>query len=480
MDISTILLWLHALFGRLFMIYMILIIIVYSLMLVFAYFHSRKRLRLDKFISNEESLEAIYSKPVSIIVPAYNEERGIVGTVHSLLTLQYPQFEIVIVNDGSIDETLNIIIQQFKMEPVQRTIKKDLETKEINGIYESTLHPNIVLIDKLNGGKADALNAGINASKYPYFCSIDGDSILDHTSLLRVMKPIIASNDDVIAAGGSVRIANGSDVQLGTVVNSTIPNNPFVIMQMIEYFRAFYMGRIALSKFNLVLIISGAFSVFSKKWVVKAGGYSVNTIGEDMELVVKLHRYILEHDLKKRIEFVPDPVCWTEAPENIKDLRTQRRRWHQGLLGSLALHKRMTFNPKYKRIGLISVPYFWIVEFFGPVIELLGYLYILISFMVGNIYWESALIMTALFLIYSSFLSMFAILLESWSLNTYPRIRDIIKLMVFSLTEAFWFRPLTLLFRIEGIWYYLRKRNDWGHLKRKGLSSESTEKEAMS
>ncbi len=470
MNISTIFWWIHEFFGYFIMFYMVLIIGIYSSMLIFAYFHIKKGVRLDRFSENDENLKMIYSKPVSVIVPAYNEELGIINTVHSLLTLQYPQFEIIVVNDGSKDQTLQRVIEEFQMEKVSRTVKRELPTKEIIGIYESTVHPNITLIDKANGGKADALNVGINVSKYPYFCSIDGDSILANTSLLRVMQPIVTSNDRVIAAGGSVRIANGADVQLGTVVSSVIPNNPVVIMQIIEYLRAFYMGRIALSKFNLVLIISGAFSVFSKKWVIKAGGYSVNTIGEDMELVVKLHHYILKHKLNKRIEFVPDPVCWTEAPDNLRDLQTQRRRWHQGLLGSLMIHKSLTFNPRYKRIGMISMPYFWIIEFFGPIIEFSGYIYLIISFMVGNIYLDSVIILTTLFLVYGSFLSMFAILLETWSINTYPRIRDICKLMLFSLTETFWFRPLTILYRLQGIIYYIRGREDWGQLQRRGLS----------
>ncbi len=479
MGLSSVFIWIHEFFGHFILFYMILIIFIYSSMLIFSYSYMRKGLRLDKVVDNDKSLKMIYSKPVSIIVPAYNEKTGIVDTVQSLLTLEYPQYEIIVVNDGSKDDTLQTVIEAFGMKQVHRTVKQELPTKEVRGVYESTLHPNILLVDKVNGGKADALNVGINLSHYPYFCSIDGDSILSNTSLLRVMQPIISSNDDVIAAGGSVRIANGADVQMGTVINSVVPNNPFVIMQIIEYLRAFYMGRIALSKFNLVLIISGAFSVFSKKWVIKAGGYSVNTIGEDMELVVKLHRYILDNKLKKRIEFVPDPVCWTEAPDNMRDLRTQRRRWHQGLFGSLMIHRKMTFNPKYKQIGLISLPYFWLIEFFGPVIELLGYLYIIISFMVGDLYMQSAIILTALFLVYSSFLSMFAVLLEAWSINTYPRIRDIFKLIAFSLSETFWFRPLTIFFRLEGVIYYLRKREDWGQLQRRGLSKKEDTKQAV-
>src|SRR5699024_6716834 len=201
----------------------------------------------------------------------------------------------------------------------------------IETIYQSDMHPNLLLITKVNGGKADALNVGINVSKYPYFCSIDGDSILDRTSLLRVMKPIMESNKEVIATGGNVRIANGYEIQMGQVVKEGLPSSTIVMMQIVEYMRAFLMGRMALSKYNLVLIISGAFSVFSKKWVLQVGGYAKNTVGEDMELVVKLHEEISDRKEDKEIVFTPDPVCWTEAPDNFKDLRTQRRRWHQGL-----------------------------------------------------------------------------------------------------------------------------------------------------
>lgn len=389
--------------------------------------------------------------------------------MQSLLTIEYPQYEIVVVNDGSKDATLQMVIDVFQMELVFQTIQKQLPSEEIKGIYRSKLHHNIILVDKNNGGKADALNAGINVSKYPYFCSIDGDSILSTKSLLQVMKPIVASNGKVIAAGGSVRIANGSDIQFGSVLKSVVPNNPVVIMQIIEYLRAFYMGRIALSRFNLLLIISGAFSVFSKEYTIKVGGYNKNTIGEDMELVVRLHNYLLKNKIKKSIEFISEPVCWTEAPDNLIDLRTQRRRWHQGLLSSLMLNRGMLFNPKYKQIGMISVPYFVFIELMGPVIELLGYLYVIISFVLGNIYLESAITLSVLFLIYSTVISMFSILLEAWSMNTYPRVRDTIKLLLYSLSEVFWFRPLMVIFRLQGIWRFVRGKNEWGSLTRAGL-----------
>ncbi|MEK4079449.1 glycosyltransferase family 2 protein [Solibacillus sp. FSL K6-1126] len=475
MNLDNILYWFNEVFSSLIFIYMLFVILVYSLMLVFAFLQLRKDRNLDKNLEGKVNLNAVYSKPVSIIVPAYNEEIGIISTVQSLLTLEYPQYEIVIVNDGSKDSTLQTVIDVFQMEPVFRTVQNQLPSAEIRGIYQSKLHYNIVLVDKENGGKADALNAGINVSRFPYFCSIDGDSILSTKSLLQVMKPIVSSNGKVIAAGGSVRIANGSEIEYGSVLKSVVPNNPIIVMQIIEYLRAFYMGRIALSRFNLLLIISGAFSVFSKEYTIKVGGYNKNTIGEDMELVVRLHNYLLKNKIKKSIEFIPDPVCWTEAPDNLKDLKTQRRRWHQGLLSSLMLNRGMLLNPKYKQIGLISVPYFVFIELIGPIVELLGYIYVILSFVIGNIYLESALTLFVLFLIYSTVISMFSILLEAWSMGTYPRIRDSVKLLLYSLSEVFWFRPLMVVFRLQGFWYFIRGKNDWGSLTRSGLQKKTND-----
>ncbi len=461
-----------AFFGGLIFIYMAVVILVYSTMLVLALIHLRKQYMIDKSEFAEDYVHAMHWKPVSIIIPVYNEEAGIIDSIHSLLNLRYPQTELIIVNDGSTDHTQQLAIEKFRMIPVQMDILEQVPTKPIKQIYRSEIHPNLLLIEKENGGKADALNVGINASRFPYFCSIDGDSILEESSLLSVMKPIMKSNGDVIAAGGNIRIANGLDIQLGAVFQTDLSKNALVVMQIVEYLRAFLMGRIALSKFNLVLIISGAFSVFSKKWVIEAGGYSTNTVGEDMELVVRLHRLIKEKKEKKRIEFVPEPVCWTEAPQTLSVLRKQRRRWQQGLVQSLWRHKKMTFNPKYGGIGLISFPYFWLIEGLGPIIELGGYVYVLIAFFLGDIYYEFALLLILLFILYGTVFSVASILLEAWSMNTYPKLKDVFRLMIMSLTEVFWYKPLTLIWRFEGFIHFLRRKEDWGQMKRVGLSKK--------
>ncbi|WP_107924170.1 glycosyltransferase family 2 protein [Lysinibacillus parviboronicapiens] len=459
-------------FGGVILFYMLFVIASYCMMFVIALFDLRKRYSLDPSEYDDAHIDAFYSKPVSLLVPAYNEEVGVVDTVYSLLNLRYPQTEIIIINDGSTDNTLQTVIEHFQMKPVNKIVHTNIQTKQVIQIYESEIYMNCILVDKENGGKADALNVGINVSQYPYFCSIDGDSILDEKSLLRVMKPIILSDGEVIAAGGNIRIANGAKMQFGSIYETQLSRNYLVIMQVIEYLRAFLMGRIALSKFNLVLIISGAFSVFSKKWAIEAGGYSTDIIGEDMELVVHIHRLIKEKKENKRIEFVPDPVCWTEAPQTLGVLRNQRRRWHQGMFESLWKHKKMTLNPKYGLIGMISFPYFWFVECLGPIIELGGYIYIIVAFFLGDIYYEAAILLLLLFVIYGVIFSVASVLFEAWSMNTYPRKRELLRMILLAFTEIFWYRPLTLMWRCEGVVRFMRRKSDWGNMKRVGIAKK--------
>lgn len=452
------------------MIYMLIVISFYSVVMIVSVIQLRKEYKLDRIKNYSDYTEDLYTKPVSIIVPAYNEQAGIVHSIRSLLSINYPTFEIVVVNDGSQDNTVETLINHYDMREIHKVIRKQVDSKPIKKIYQSQSLPSLFLIDKDNGGKADALNAGLNFSHYPYICSIDGDSVLERDAFLKVMKPIIDSNEEVIASGGSIRIANGCDIRNGEILNIGLSSNPLVIMQIIEYLRAFLMGRIGLSRHNLLLIISGAFGVFSKYWVIRAGGYRADTVGEDMELVVRIHRLLKETGSRKKIVYVPDPVCWTEVPENIEYLKRQRRRWHRGLFESLWIHRRLTLNPKYGKIGFISFPYFWIVEFFGPIVELSGYIYMVVSLFFGGVYLEFAILIFLLSCLYGSLFSAFAILLEEWSLRKYPTITDILKLFFYSLTETIWYRPLTVFWRCQGIWQMIRKEKGWGEMKRKGVS----------
>ncbi|MEH7238038.1 glycosyltransferase family 2 protein [Bacillus sp. JJ1562] len=450
---------------------MIIIIIVYGGMLLLSFFQIRKGYQLDGFEPYEDLLMSENTKPVSILVPAYNESAGIYGSIRSLLSIEYPEYEIIIINDGSKDDTLEKLISKFKLVKINRVIRKQLKTKEVKGVYQSSIYSNLFVLDKENGGKADALNAGINFSKYPYFCSLDGDSIIERNAFLKVLKPIIESDEEVVASGGSVRIANGCDIQNGELISVGLSRKPLVVMQVIEYLRAFLTGRVGLSRNNLLLIVSGAFGVFSKKWVVEAGGYA-HTVGEDMELVVRLHKLIKEKKANKKIVYVPDPVCWTEAPESIKYLRRQRKRWHRGLFESLWIHRKLMLNPKYGSIGMLSMPYFFFIEFLGPLIELIGYVLLIVSIFTGSIYVEYAILFFLLSLIYGSIYSMAAVLLEEWSMERYSKIRQFVTLFLVSITETIWYRPLTALWRVEGMIEMVIGKKGWGEMVRKGVSNE--------
>ncbi|MCD8511330.1 MAG: glycosyltransferase [Bacillus sp. (in: Bacteria)] len=430
----------------------------------------RKRLNLNEKESYDDIVKSADIKPISIIVPAYNEEVGIYNSVRSLLSINYPEFEIIVVNDGSKDQTLQTMFDRFQMEKINHVIRKSIETKEIKGIYRSKTNRNIYLIDKENGGKADALNAGINFSHYPYFCSLDGDSVLEQDAFLKIMKAITDSDGSVIAAGGSIRIANGCTIERGEIMKVALSKSPFVVMQVVEYLRAFLMGRIGLSRHNLLLIISGAFGVFEKSWVIKAGGYNTRTVGEDMDLVVKLHRLVKEEKLDRRIIYIPDPVCWTEAPDSASILKRQRSRWHRGLFEVLWMHKKMIFNRKYGNVGLISMPYFLFIELIGPIVEFIGYIILIFGLLFSLIDFHIAMLMFTMTFLYGSILSMSAVLLEEWSLRKYSKVSEILRLFLFAFTETFWYRPLTVIWRLMGFIQVIRREHSWGEMTRKGIS----------
>ncbi|WNS81419.1 glycosyltransferase [Domibacillus sp. DTU_2020_1001157_1_SI_ALB_TIR_016] len=451
--------------------YMLFSSLSYILLFGLAFRKVYRESELDPRETTEDIAGNERTFPVSILVPAYNEEVGVVSTVRSLLALEYPEKEIIVIDDGSKDQTSARMIEEFQMTEVSFAVRAYLETAEIKTIYQSSIFPYIRLIKKANGGKADALNAGINLASYPYFCAIDGDSVLENDALLKTMKPIIESDGQIIVTGGSVRIANGSTISRSKVETINLPSHPVVLMQIIEYFRAFLIGRLALSRMNILLIVSGAFGVFHKERVIRAGGYNRKTVGEDMELVVRLHRLLREEKSKQRIEYIPDPVCWTEAPESLEVLRSQRIRWQRGLWETLWTHRKMIFNPAYGSIGLLSMPYFLLVELLGAVFELGGYFMIFGGFFFSLIDPKTAGILFLVTIFYGSFISALAVLLEEMTLHKYPKVSHLVRLYLWALTETFWYRPFMVIWRIQGIFAAFRKKHNWGNMKRKGIST---------
>ena len=453
-------------------VYMLAAGMIYLLLFLVASPKINKEKRLNRSEQIEEMSINKDTYPISVLVPAFNEEAGVVSTIRSLLSLNYPQYEVIVINDGSTDATSEKVMSQFQMKPIDLAVRTYFKTGKIIRAYKSSIHPNLFLIEKENGGKADALNAGINFSQYPYFAAIDGDSILEQDALLKTIKPIIDSGGRVTATGGTVRIANGCRINKGVIEQVALPKKPLEIMQIIEYFRAFLIGRLGFSRVNILLIVSGAFGVFEKSRVIKVGGYKTDTVGEDMELIVRLHRSIKDEKSNQRIEYIQDPVCWTEAPSTKASLRVQRIRWQRGLAETLWTHRKMVFNPKYKGIGLFSVPYYIMIELLSAVFEVLGYFIIVGGLAFNWIDTEIALVLLLVMVLYGSLLSSLAVLLEEWTYHKYPDVKSIVILYLYALTETFWYRILMNFWRVQGLYQAFKKKSVWGNMERKGVFSD--------
>jgi len=410
--------------------------------------------------------------PVSILVPAYNEEATIAASVRSMLQLTYSEYEVVVVNDGSKDATLEVLKREFGLLPFPEAYRRLIPTKEIRAIYRSTRFPNLRVIDKFNGGKADSLNAGINAARYPLFCGVDADSILQRDSLERVTQPFLR-DPTVVATGGTIRVANGCEVRGGFLTRVGLPRNPWALFQVVEYLRAFLFGRLGWSAVNGMLIISGAFGVFRKDAVVSVGGYRPDTIGEDMELIVRLHRLLRARRQPYRIEFVPDPVCWTEAPEDFKTLKNQRIRWQRGLAESLNANWGLMFSRNGGVPGWLAFPFMLLFEWLGPLVEVGGYLFMLVAFFTGGISWQAFSTFMFVAIGLGILLSASGLLLEEMSFHIYPRGKQLLALGLVVLVENLGYRQLNTWWRLTGLFRWaMQKEASWGTMTRKGSFSD--------
>jgi len=406
--------------------------------------------------------------PISIIAPAHNEQLSIVDSVRALLACRYAEFEVLVVDDGSTDATLDVLRDAFDLVKVDRVPRARLKTEPIRAIYTCPWDMRLSVVVKDNGGKADALNAGITYAQYPLFCAIDADTVLDPRALARLAWEFQAHPDSV-AAGGIVRVVNGSTVSAGRLVDVSTPSALLLNVQILEYLRAFLLGRIAWSRLGMLLIISGAFGLFRREAVVEVGGYDPSSIGEDAELVLRLYRHRRERRAPCRIAFFPDPICWTEAPSTWRCLIRQRDRWQRGLIQMLLRHRRMMLNPRYGRIGLLALPYFWFFEMLGPTIEVLGYAAFIASIALGIAPLSYTLSFLALALVFGLLFSVSALLAEERSYERYPSWRDLRRLSVSALAESFGYRQLLALVRFRS-WWTLLRRAGWGKIERNGFA----------
>ena len=408
--------------------------------------------------------------PVAILVPAFNEEKSIVESITSLLSLHYPSFEVIVINDGSSDATFDVLVKAFDLKPISRLHDPEVPHEPIRGLYGSPHQSRLVVIDKENGGKADALNAGLNISRAPIFCSVDADSVLEPDALLRTIRPFIEDPDKTIAAGGTVRIANGCVIRHGQIAEVHLPKKILPLLQTVEYLRAFLMTRLAWSRMNTVLIVSGAFGLFQRSNVIEVGGYSLDTVGEDMELIVKLHRRMREQKREYRICFIPEPVCWTEAPESLAVLGRQRARWQRGTLETFGRHAKLTFNPRYGRIGFLGFGNILLTDVIWPLIELLGYILVPAFALSGILSIDYLLAYFAVTFAFGVAISIASLALEEAELRRVPRTRDLILLAAMAVFENLGYRQICNFWRLRGFYEYFRKNQSWGTMTRTGFS----------
>ena len=426
-------------------------------------FRKRQQDRLKNTILKDHFI------PISIIVPAFNEDVTIVENVRSLLSLNYPLYEIIVVDDGSSDETSAKLIEAFDMLPIRRPIQRKVECQPVEFVYEAATHKvPLTLIRKKNGGKADSLNMGINACKYPYFICIDADSVLQHDSLSKIVKPVL-ENENVVAVGGAVRPSNSVEIDNGRVVNYRLPRNLLACMQVLEYDRSFLASRILFDKFNGSLIISGAFGLFKKDTVVAAGGYDASTMGEDMELVVKLHDYCVSNDVPYLIRYATDAICWSQVPERLGDLCKQRRRWHIGLFQSMWKHRVMLANPKFGLVSFISFFYFLIYELLSPFIEIFGVLTMLLAFVVDLINVPFMLLFFAIYALFGSIMSMTAFFARTQTIDLKVKFKDVLRALLLCTIEITALRFVMAWVRATAFIGYRKKKLHWGKIERQKI-----------
>ena len=413
-----------------------------------------------------------YYVPVTLIVPAYNEEVTILSTVQSLLKLEYRLYEIIVVDDGSTDNTARVLRDAFQMRQIARPIRRAVPCQPERAVFEALVsNVPITLICKKNGGKADALNMGINASQYPYFVCMDADSVLQYDSLEKIARMVL-EDGNVVAVGGTVRPCNGAQIQNGRVVSYRMPRKILPCMQVLEYDRSFLAARILFDRFNGSILISGAFGLFKKSIVIDAGGYDATTMGEDMELVVKLHVFCREHGIPYRIRYATDAICWTQAPESLRDLRKQRRRWHIGLYDSLTRHREILANPKYGLVGFVSYLYFLIYELLSPYIELFGVATVCLAFAMDLINIPFMILFFLIYVAYSSILSLTAFFARIHTVDLKLNFTDILKAVGLCALEVSCLRFILAWVRATSLIGYRKKKSSWGQIQRKKIEYE--------
>jgi biofilm PGA synthesis N-glycosyltransferase PgaC len=464
----------ESVFSNMFFIITLVLSGSYLILGIFSAMALRKYLRKNSYVNYNSLVLSPLSPEISIIAPAFNESKTIIDNIRTLLSLYYNNFEVILVNDGSTDNTLEKIKEEYELTKVNYYFDYHLPCERIRGVYKSK-NPSfkrLTVIDKKNGGKADSLNAGINICKSSLFISIDADSIIETDSILKLVKPFLEEKDrKVIGAGGVIRIVNSCDVESGHIREIHLPGQMLPRLQVLEYTRAFLLGRMAWSQLDGLMLISGAMGIFDRETVIKGGGYSIKTVGEDMELVVRMRRRLAEEGVKYEVTYIPDPLCWTQVPSDVKSLQTQRTRWTRGLVESLWTHRKIFFNKRYGRLGLLGYPYWFFFEWLAPLLAFSGFIYSIYLVVTNSINWPFYLLLFLFVYTFAVSLSIWAILFEEITYHKYKKKRDVLKLLIAALLEPF-FYPMHTYFAVRGNLEVLRGKKGWGKAVRKGFSKK--------
>lgn len=410
--------------------------------------------------------------PVAIVIAAYNEEANIVQTVLSLLRLNYQEKELVVVDDGSTDTTLQQLIRRFHLKRMDLIFRERLNSGHPLAFYHNPAFPELVVLSMPHGGKSRALNAGINMARSPYFCTVDADCIIERDALLRLMAPVLQSKENVVVSGGIVRIANGCILRNGRLARMGLPKSWLELCQIVEYIRTFMFGRPGWNMLNANFITSGAFCVLHKESVIGAGGFSDDTVTEDIDIIAAVRRYLTDEEIKFRVIFTSDPICWTEAPRSLRMLARQRRRWQLGMTQTLMGNRDMIFNPRYGSTGLLSMPFHLFIEVCGCVVEAFGTLVLIpISLILLGTPFKVFLLFFLLAVAYGTLLSMGSVVLEEITLRRYPRLTHVMILMAFAIIENIGYRQVVTFYRAYGVLqaFRLRRKQKWEFVQHEGL-----------
>jgi hypothetical protein len=451
-------------------------ILSYIILAIISGIETVNYMKKNSFVNYKEILSSSISPSISIIAPAYNETINIVDNVRSLLSSHYVNYDVIIVNDGSKDDSLEKLIKAYDLVKVEYLINSQIPTKPLReGVFKSTnpAFEKLIVVDKENGGKADALNTGLNISNNKYVACIDVDCLLMEDALQKMIKPFLESTDSkVIAAGGVIRIANSCVIKDGKLLDVNLPKSAIVRGQILEYLRAFLLGRMAWSKLNGLLVISGAFGLFDKKTAIEVGGYDTNTVGEDMEIIVRMRRCMEEQKIKYKVAYIPDPLCWTEAPDTYKIFISQRNRWTRGTIETLKKHKKIGFNSDYNSLGTISYPYWLIFERIAPIIEVVGLFYFLFLVIKESVKWDYAIAFIIVAYLFTVFFSIVTIITEELTYHQYKKKGTGYQLVKTAFLEPFINHPFILYSAIKGNFdYYFNKKIKWGEMTRKGMTN---------